>query len=48
VKDVKRTDPIFLDFRLFRKEMRTIFFRKIRKRSSTLKTEGASAKTLFK
>jgi hypothetical protein len=39
-KDVKRTSLILLDFRLFRKEVRTIFFRKIRRRSSTLKTKA--------
>ena len=26
VKDVKKTNPIFLDFRLLRKEVRSIFF----------------------
>jgi len=48
VKGGKETNHIFLDFRLFRKEVSIIFFKENSKEEFNLEDLGASAKILFK
>jgi hypothetical protein len=48
VKGGKTTNHIFLEFRLFRKEVSIIFFKENSKQEFNLEDLGASAKLLFK